>query len=76
MEDRTGTNQLIIDDENGRLVRSKGDRTKNLADVLGLLMGDENRRLALQPDVEQMVEKHKLSTITNEWLALCHSVAS
>lgn len=65
--DCAGTNQLIIDRENGRLVFGK-DRINALASVLAEVMGDQGERERLAKSSRSWIkDKYGIGRVADEW---------
>lgn len=65
--DCSGTNELIVDGENGLLVSGDGDRVANLAEGLERLILDESLRLRLGVAGPEAVQKFSVKNVLNLW---------
>lgn len=65
--DCTGVNELVIPGRNGILIEPGQDRVSSLADGLGRLMREENRRTALAAAAPETVEALSSTSVAEVW---------
>lgn len=74
--DCEGTNEIVIDGENGLLVEPGDDRAVALADSMRRLIDDEGTRRALAAASPATVDRFQPAPVLDAWERLIHDVVS
>lgn len=74
--DCPGTNEIIQDDVNGRLVDPGEDRVSRLAAALGALLSDTQMRVRLAIGARTGSRSHSFPAVLDRWLQLMDEVKS